>query len=189
MDGSRFDALTQRLGSIRLTRKGAVRGLVGGVVALTGGAAFTDGVKAGKKKPICHCGEAGSTSCTDERVSKKQRKAHLRDHQCDYLGACRSDINACAAAPIVINIDRLGTPCSNNNPCGANSGLRCVANICVPIDLGDSCTNDGECSTGRCEGSVCVECPLLSICGTTNTPQCCTVSASCDLTDDVCALP
>jgi hypothetical protein len=186
MDGPRFDELTQRLASIRLSRKRALRGLAAGVAALAGGAAFTDGAKAGKKKPVCHC-EAGG-ACTDQRVGKKQRKMHLRDHQCDYLGECRSDITACAAAPIVVDVDRLGDPCSNNNPCGANSGLRCVAGFCVPLDVGDECTNDGECSTGNCENGECAPCPVLSICGSGSTAQCCTVEANCDQTEEVCVL-
>jgi len=189
VDGSRFDEFTQRLASIRLTRKAALRGLVGSLAALTSGAAFTDWVEAGKKKPVCHCGDAGSTSCTTERVKKKQRKAHLRDHQCDYLGACSSDINACAAAPLLVDNDRLGDPCSNSNPCGANSGLTCdpVLNICVPIDLGRSCATNGQCSTGQCTLGECADC--LTICGTTSgTPQCCAVDASCDPVLDRCIL-
>jgi hypothetical protein len=186
MDGPRFDDLTQRLASIRLSRKRALRGLAGGVAALAGGAAFTDRVEAKKgKKSVCHC-EAGG-ACSSQRGGKKQRKNHLRNHQCDYLGECRSDITACAAAPILIDSDRLVDPtCSDSNPCGGNSGLRCVAGICVPIDLGDSCTNDGECSTGNCENQKCALC--LSICGSGVTTQCCTGEATCDQTTDVCVL-
>ncbi len=187
MDGSRFDKLTQRLASIRLTRKGAMRGLVGGIAVLTGGAAFTGGVEAGKRKPICHCPEAGA-SCTDERVSRKQRKAHLRDHQCDYQGTCRSDIDACAAAPIRINLVRLGDACSRNSDCGSNSGLICDLGlgVCVPSDLGRSCTNNGECSTGRCQGGVCVACPAP--CGSGAGAQCCSLLATCGVLG-VCVLP
>jgi hypothetical protein len=162
--------------------------MVAGAVTLTGMTQVAEEASAGKKRKVCHCGDVAGGTCTTERVGKKNRKAHLRDHQCDYLGACRSP-TACAAAPItIINIDRLGTPCSPSNPCGANSGLECVANVCVPIDLGDACTNNRECSTGRCTGGVCVDCPLLSICGAGRTLQCCTVEASCDQTDDVCVL-
>jgi len=196
VDDSQFDALTQRLASIRLTRKGALRGLVGSVATLAGGAAFAGRVEAGKKKLICHCGDAGPT-CAPLRLKKKQRKSHLRDHQCDYLGACRTGtggITACAAAPIIVDVGRLGGSCSPTNPCGANSGLRCVLNICVPIDLGDvgdPCTNNGECSTGRCGGAVdgCIPCPLLSTCGSGTTAQCCAIGYHCDTGNtDVCVL-
>jgi hypothetical protein len=189
VDGHQFDALTQRLTSTRLTRGGALRGMVAGALTVAGIARVADEASAGKRRKVCHCGDvAGPTACTTEPVGKKQRRAHLRDHQCDYLGACRGN-TACAAAPIIINIDRLGTACSSNNPCGNNSGLRCVANLCVPIDLGDSCTNDRECSTGRCTGGLCVDClPVADICGAGSTLQCCTVGASCDSVDNVCVL-
>jgi hypothetical protein len=189
MDGSRFDALTQRLAAIRLTRQGALRGLVGSVAALTGGAAFTGGVEAGKKKPVCHC---EGVTCGTLRVKKKQRKAHLRDDQCDYQGECRTSINACAAAPILIDIDLLGEPCSRNSDCGgSNSGLLCDLGleVCVPIDLGNSCTNNGECSTGRCVDNQCAPCPEASTCGTGAgaSPQCCSLLATCGVLD-LCVL-
>jgi hypothetical protein len=187
MDGSRFDQLTQRLAAIQLSRKQALRGLVGGVTALTVGTAFTGEAEAGKKKkPICHCDREGT--CTTERMKGKQRKAHLRNDQCDYLGECRSDIQGCAAAPRSANEDRQGTACSNNNPCGANSGLTCVAGICLPIDLGASCTNNGECTTGNCENGECALCPLVRVCGDGPTAQCCTVEATCHPVDNVCVL-
>ena len=194
MDGSRFDALTQRLASIRLSRKRALHGLVGSVAAVAGGAAFTDGAEAKKgKKSVCHC-EAGG-ACTTEKVKKKQRKSHLRDHQCDYLDECRSSITACAAAPILIDIDLLDEPCSRNSDCGgANSGLLCdlglALPVCVPSDLGKDCQNDGQCRTGRCEGGVCVACPGARVCGTGVDTQCCRGLAVCvPGLIDLCVLP
>jgi hypothetical protein len=189
MDGSHFDALTQKLAVIRFTRKSALRGLVGGFAALTGGAVFTGGVEAGKKKWICHCG-TGPT-CTDEQVSRTQRNAHLRDHQCDYRGECRDwepiASTACAAAPIPYSTDTYELSCVPNSTgykrtCFKGSGLECVPgpgySHCQPIDLGRSCTNNGECSTGRCEGGKCVNCPDPSTCGDTF-QQCCTPLATC----------
>ena len=149
---------------------------------------MTGGVEARRrKKPICHCGDAGPT-CTTQKVSRKQRKAHLRDDQCDYLGECRTGtggITACAAAPILIDLDLLGRQCARNSDCSSNSGLLCdlglAVPVCVPIDLNRSCTNNGECSTGRCENNKCVECPIPCGTGPGATPQCCSVAAACVL--------
>jgi hypothetical protein len=104
------------------------------------------------------------------------------------MGECQGNINACAATPIIVNIDRLDDPCSGPDDCGANTGLECVAGFCVPIDLSDECTFSGECSTGRCEGSVCVTCPVLSFCETATGPQCCAVGYHCDPDNDICVL-
>jgi hypothetical protein len=185
VDGPQFDALTQRLASIRLSRKRVLRGLVGGAVALTGGVVFTGETEAKKKKSICHCDTGGA--CATQKVKKKQRKVHLSEHQCDYMGECQGTINDCQATPIIVNINRLGDPCSSPDDCGGNSGLECVAGFCVPIDLSDDCTNNGECSTGRCDGTVCVECPAASFCQTETGPQCCAIGYHCGA-ENICVL-
>jgi hypothetical protein len=157
--------------------------LAGSVVALTGGAAFTGGVEAEKKKYFCHCGEPGST-CTTQHVSRRQRNAHLRDHPCDYRGACRPNITACAAAPITYNSEYFERSCFHNKRClnfrRSNEGLECVQGRCQPIDLGKSCTNNGQCSTGRCEDNKCVNCPKSSTCGI-SVRECCSPQATCGL--------
>ena len=184
MDGPQFDALTQRLASIRLSRKRVLRGLLGGAVALTGMASFTGAGDAGRKgrrgrrsRSVCHC-DAGGT-CTTMRARRRQQRTHLAGHQCDYMGECQGAINAYQATPIINNIDRLDDPCSGPNDCGANTGLECVAGLCVPIDFSDDCTNNGECSTGRCQGSVCVKCPVASFCQTATGAQCCAIGHHC----------
>ena len=189
VDGRQFDALTQRLASIRLSRKRVIRGLVRGAVAVTGVASFTGTGDAGRKrrrsKSICHCDAGGA--CTTMKVKRRERKTHLAGHQCDYMGECQGTINACAASPIIINTDRLNQKCSAADPCGADSGLECVAGFCV-LDLGDDCINNGECSTGRCDGSVCVECPLASVCQTATGAQCCAIGYHCDSSSNICVL-
>jgi hypothetical protein len=189
VDGHQFDALTRHLTSIRFTRGSALRGMAAGALTLVGMTRVADEASAGKKKKVCHCGDTAGATCSTLAVKKKQRRMHLTEHQCDYMGACRSNIDACAAAPILVNVGRLGDSCSTNSDCGASSGLECVANLCVPLDLDKTCTNDGECSTGRCEGNVCVLCPEASTCETTTGgTQCCTGLATCDPTSHVCVL-
>jgi hypothetical protein len=185
VDGHQFDALTQRLTSTRLTRGGALRGMVAGALTLAGMARVADDASAGNKKKVCHC-ETGT--CSTMKVKKSQRRTHLTEHQCDYQGACRSNITACAAAPILVNTNHLLDPCSGNGDCGANSGLACVAGVCLPLVPDQTCTNNGECSTGRCEGGVCVQCPLVNICQSETGAQCCAVGFNCDLSTGVCVL-
>jgi hypothetical protein len=188
MDGSQFDALTQRLTSIRLTRGKALRGMVASALSLAGMAQVANQASAGKKKKVCHCQETAGGTCATEKVKKKQRNKHLKNHQCDYMGACRGNIDACAAAPILVNAGRLGTACDSGNPCGANSGLECVGGFWLPLVLDTSCTYNGECSTGRCEANVCVLCPGASTCETAAGPQCCTGLSTCNPTTNVCVL-
>jgi hypothetical protein len=121
------------------------------------------------------------------RARRRQRRTHLAGHQCDYTGECQGTINECQATPIIFNIDRLDDSFSSPGDCGGNSGFECVAGFRVPIDLSEECTFNGECSTGRCEGGVCVECPVASFCETADGPQCCAVGYHCSA-ENVCVL-
>jgi len=195
MESDRFDAFVQRLAATRLTRGNALRGLAAGVAALSG-VAVVNGTAARnrkKKKQICHCANPSAT-CTTETVGKKQRKQHLKQDQCDYLGPCQGTLNPCAGAGSNVTVDTtlLGQPCTaGGNECGdsAVTGLTCVANVCVPTDVATSlvCTTDADCSSGRCTGGVCVLCPETSICGSGASAQCCVVDASC--IRGLCVLP
>jgi hypothetical protein len=205
VDGKRFDALTQRLASIRLSRKGALRGLVGGVVALTGGAAVTDRVAAGKPKPYCAC-ETATSTCTEATGKKKARKRYIQQHPCSYEGPCRGSgsHNPCdgAGAQITVTVnalDLIGVGCTGNRDCGGNnSGLECLdvvglGLICVPRSggtIGDPCNADDDCATGRCDeaSGECVNCPEPSRCGSGGNAQCCSLLATCGVLD-VCLLP
>ena len=64
MDGPRFDALTQRLASVRLTRGSALRGMAVSALTLTGMAKVAEEARAGKKKNYCDCPDAKAT-CTN----------------------------------------------------------------------------------------------------------------------------
>jgi hypothetical protein len=191
MDGPQFDALTQRLTSIRLTRGEALRGVVAGALTLAGMAQVAEEASAARRRrrgQVCHCSETAGGTCSTQRAGRKQRRMHLRDHQCDYQGACRTNIDACAAAPIIVDTGRLGDGCTSNGQCGNDSGLECVGGFCVPLDLNTRCTNNGECSTGRCEEGFCVLCLEADTCETATGPQCCTGLATCDPNTHVCVL-
>lgn len=192
MESDRFDALAHRLASASLTRTGALRGIVAGVAALTGVAAVREQADTKKsKKNVCHC-PTPDAQCNTLRVSKRGRRAHLRNHPCDYAGACRGTgtQNPCdgAGAPITIDIDLLGTSCTvGGTQCGTGTGLECVVNVCLPISLGDACVSDDDCSTGRCQGGQCDECPDIDVCESGSEVQCCVVDATCIA--GLCVLP
>jgi hypothetical protein len=149
MDGERFDSLIKRLGTTRLTRLAALRGLAAGAVATLVGVSLTaDEARAARKKPrkirICH-----RTSATDPGVTKRKVKSRakkeLRRHQFDTKGSC-------SAVPAV--------GCQNDAACGP--GRVCVGNICV------QCRLDTDCPSGRfCVGNVC-NAPVTNITNITN---------------------
>ena len=188
MDANRFDRLARRLAAARLTRARALRGIAAGAAALAGLGASTGDVSAGRKRKLCHCGDDPTAQCTDEKVSKKARKQHLRDHPCDYKGECRGTgtRNPCqgAGVAITVDVDLLGDACTvGGTACGDpnETGLECVINVCLPIDLGDACDEDADCGSGRCEDGQCADCPELARCGTGPDRQCCVVDADCVL--------
>jgi hypothetical protein len=193
VDGSRFDELTQRLASIRLTRGGALRGLAVSAVTLTGIAKVADEASAGKKRRYCACEDENDNECTTERAGKRARRRYLRDHQCSYKGACRGSgsHNPCqAGAPITVNVNVLnliGNECDDQSDCGGSgSGLECLEvsgiDICVPLEgggLGAVCSEDSDCATGRCVLLLCTACDTADICGRDDNAQCCFADAEC----------
>jgi hypothetical protein len=143
MDGERFDSLIKRLGTTRLTRLAALRGLaVGAVASLTGLSLLGEESEAAdrkrrKKQRICH-----RTSATDpgvtKRLKKKRARRHLRKHPFDTKGACT------AGSTTTINI--IG--CRTDADCGV--GRFCVGGICV------QCRTAADCAAGQvCVGNVC----------------------------------
>jgi hypothetical protein len=139
MDGEHFDSLIKRLGTTRLTRLAALRGLaVGTVAGLTGLSLTADEADADKKKPkkrpVCLC---SSTSCTTKRV-RNRKKAIRRAAPCAYKGKCTS-FNPCAA--------RVG--CQTNADC--TGGQVCVGNICVACFQNGQCSGNFICVNGQCQ--------------------------------------
>jgi hypothetical protein len=61
------------------------------------------------------------------------------------------------------------------------AGFTCENLVCVPADVaaGVTCNSGDDCDSGRCEGSLCVICPIASICGPSGSEQCCAVGANC----------
>jgi hypothetical protein len=202
VDDRRFDALAQRVASIRLTRGDALRGMAASALTLAGlaqvaSAQVTDERhRPGHRRPVryCRCDNATET-CTNETGTRKQRNQHVRNNPCSYKGRCKGSgtHNPCEDAGTtitVINTTLLRADCSTDpGVCGnsATSGLTCIAGICLPL-LGEVCAVDGDCSAGECAGGACV-CSLISICESESSDavQCCVAEAEC--IGGFCVLP
>jgi hypothetical protein len=92
MDGERFDALIRRLGTTRLTRMRALRGVAGSAAALMAAAlvATTEAAdRRRRKRTICHCPDTDPKNCTTLRLRRRRARRHLRRHPNDYKGECR----------------------------------------------------------------------------------------------------
>jgi len=136
MDGDRFDDLIKRLGTTRLTRLTALRGLaVGGLAALTGAGLLAEEALAKnnheQKIRICH-----RSSATDPGVSKKLKKdkaqKHLKRHPFDTKGRC-------TATPTPTP-----TPVTPATTCGAGAPVQCGNTaFCCPSNLPQCCVNAG----------------------------------------------
>ncbi len=109
MDGERFDRITRSL-LAGASRRHLLGGLVGGVGATIAGAELLDAKKSrtgkgkdkdkdkdkGGKRTICHCPPGNPDNCHTITVGTKAAESHLRNHPCDYDGACRDDVvNPC----------------------------------------------------------------------------------------------
>jgi hypothetical protein len=169
VDGPRFDALTQRLASIRLTRGSALRGLAASTLTLAGLATVADEASAAKK-PYCACENANS-NCTTEFAGRRARKRYIKQHPCSYKGECRGSgsHNPCedAAVDIDINVNLLNILCPLGTECGDSNvtGLICLNGRCRPEDCQD----------------------IVDLCGPNNNLQCCVADATC--VAGVCLLP
>ncbi len=206
MDSKRFDQLTQRLASIRLTRGNALRGIAASALTLagitqgaeTGMAQVTDEGRRRPRQPrqvrYCRC-DGPADDCSTETGTKRQRQRHVNQSPCSYKGPCKGagNQNPCEDAGTtitVIDITLLRAECTiAGGECGnsATTGLTCIAGICLPL-LGEVCAVDGDCSAGECEGVACV-CSLVSICESESSDavQCCVAEAEC--IGGFCVLP
>ena len=184
---ARHRSSDERLAAIRLTRGSALRGLAVSALTLTGMTRLAEEASAGKKRKYCAC-EDENDECSTERAGRKARRQYLNSHPCAYKGTCRGtgSQNPCegAGAPITVNVTLLGDTCTvGGTECGDAevTGLECSATlICVPVDLGTTCDEDTDCSSGRCTNLLCAaECPEINVCESGDDAQCCVADATC----------
>jgi hypothetical protein len=144
MDGTTFDVLIKRLGRTRLTRLRAMQGVAAATAGALVGArlAPVDTEAAQRKRTICHCGDDNpqQLNCVTKRLKKKKAKRHLRRHQYDYKGKCRTNVG-CSPA---------------NNTQGS-----CPA--------GQICSTKSICVTAGCLDPNTLQCPAGEICCAANT--------------------
>jgi len=114
MDAERFDAMIKRLGTTRLTRMRALRGVAASAVAALIGAALlpadaADRHRRRRKRTICHCPDTDPKNCKTLRLRRKRAKRHLRQHPNDYKGECRKQPNP--APTCTTDVDCAGPIC------------------------------------------------------------------------------
>jgi len=159
LDANRFDALTKRLLTTRLTRVHTLRGIAAaGIAAMIGGRRALEESAAKKhKRTFCHC-SASPTNCQTKKKAKKQVKRHLQNHPCDYKGRCQATNPRCP-----------GKPCTSITDC--SGGQACVSGFC------GTCTNGNQCAAGQgCNAGVCGPCTALNQCAS---GLICTVGGIC----------
>jgi len=176
MEQDRFDTLARSLVDEGTSRRSVLGRLAAGsVAAALGISAFT-----ALENDNAEARKSCKKRCKKKNTSKKRRKCRKR---------CKKTSSPTPAAgfPITVNTTLLGATCPLGTECGTDTGLECVALVCVPIDLGDVCVTGEDCSTGQCNSGVCSECDMLDVCGTAGSQQCCVADATC--VANVCVLP
>jgi hypothetical protein len=188
MDGERFDAMT-RLVAARLSRRGALRalagGLVGSVAALVGG-------------------DAGAERCLgDGEVCPTTRRLACCSGSC-CQGACCPTGTDCTDGTCCPSLQACGETCCppENVGCTQNvlpDGTTFVGCLCAGGAVWDraqnacvcatTCEIDEQCCSGHCCNGIC--CPNGEVCaadGRCVDPKCCSGSLICGRlsTEDFC---
>ena len=181
VEQDRFDAFAVSLAGEGTSRRSVLGRLAASGVAtalgITAITAFGDEEADAKK----HKKRKGCVQKCNRKKKKNARNA------CKQKCKTASPTPA-AGFPITLNTTLLGDVCTiGGTECGTNSGLECVAFICVPIDLGDVCVTGDDCGTGQCNGGVCSQCDMLNVCGAAGNQQCCVADADCVANN--CVLP
>jgi hypothetical protein len=159
MDGHTFDELIRRLGTTRLTRVRALRGIVAAATAAVTGTSLGLDVMEAKKKAKAGRKQGGKTA--KDTLASSQSKVTMchkgktitvdesavpaRLRRGDTLGPCEAPPPICAGE------------CSRKNPCGPG---------CVCLNIGGGtrrclaqgpCSGLGDCGSGTCgSGCTCV---------------------------------
>jgi hypothetical protein len=195
MDATTFDTLIKQLGTTRITRLTALRGLAVGALAAAIGVAAPDDAAAGKKK----CPQCKKRKCHNRNGHKRCRcKNKANGTLCSIPGATTATTclnGSCVAAagptPVPPGPPPPGFNCNTAGCVGVNAGLVCntTTGQCVNCATFDQCGGLNACIGGRCLGFVaCASDPDCAglvpsgldelICNTSN--------ESPEIEDDVC---
>ncbi len=169
MDDKRFDDLSKRLASTRLTRLSLLRGLVGGAAAAVTAAVLSSGDADAKSKK--RKGRKGSGAVAASGGNTWHPECRPAGHPCEGNQSCCADLSCEVTGPG--NAKR----CVEDSPpaCGAcnepccdgshecDSGLTCRDHVCVPhnpdcgaqgqacCSSGSPCQGDLTCQSGTCQ--------------------------------------
>lgn len=128
MDSRTFDDLARRFGN-RISRRSALKALVGGVAAVTGGALLTEQAGAACMPVGSRCNRNAACCSGTCRWTVRQR------------GLRRMRVGACVLAEV-------GESCRGDEFCTTGA---CYAGTCIEKrDLFQPCDSNGDCSTGLC---------------------------------------
>ncbi len=170
MEPERFDGLAASVAKNESSRRSMLFRFGGGGVAAFLAAVGIGGLDVDEAEAKRKC----KKRCKKKDDKDKRRRCKRR---CRKKGGNTAASNS---TPITFDIDLLNTPCTvGGSECGTGTGLECVSLVCVPIDLGDPCVDDDDCSTGQCDPATdfCVLC--TEICGDPGDEVCCIVGAQC----------
>lgn len=149
IDGSRFDTIS-RLIARGMSRRGAMRSRLGGIVAESAGSIQPGVVLARNCRAnggVC----IANTDCCSRTCGPKDREGQR------HCVACESGIicgDSCCP-PIALNACGEGTGPGGRHPrcvCPCETTYNAVKNSCDPID---ACRNDDDCCSGKCCAGVC----------------------------------
>jgi len=155
MDGSKFDQLIKQLGTTRLTRLTALRGLAVGALAATIGLAEPDDAEARKKCGQCRKKKRKKTKSGKVRIRCKPK---ANGTLCSLAGVasatCQQGSCVAGLAPVTTTTTTtvpVGQPCTAGQI--ASNGQVCVGGNFVDCTNFSQCAaNSQACLDGRCRG-------------------------------------
>jgi hypothetical protein len=158
MDGSSFDQLIKQLGTTRVTRLTALRGLAVGAVAAAIGIAAPDEVDAKCKKNCAQCLKKVKKKTKSGKVRCRCR-AKANGTACSIPGATTATTclnGTCVAAATPTPLPPPGFNCTTAGCVGVNAGLVCntTTGACVTCQTFADCGALQACFSGRCQGFV-----------------------------------
>jgi hypothetical protein len=151
MDGTKFDQLIRQLGTTRVTRLTALRGLAVGAVAATLGFAAPDDVDAKKRCSECQKKKKKKTKSGKTRI---RCRAKANGTPCS-IGTCQNSVCTRAVSPPPPPPGPTPPPgfnCNVSGCVGGNAGLVCNTSTGACVN----CTDFSQCGGQICISGFCL---------------------------------